>query len=1009
MNTVVKTKFLVKPVVAALAVALSAASAYADPTPTQLPGAGLIRAVNPGTTITSPKTFYCVQTAGVGCVAGTGGAGDQIYNGSLAAAFFPGSIQLNNAGGTARAVITWGGNQSTGVGAALDGTVRESYNPAGFNIGANAKVFFTSGAGVTNASVLNIDATGNPSQLFGQLVSTSDTTLGTGVAVPGVGGGAAPVVFVANANGIVIGPTGYMQIPNGGGLIGADMNKATTIYDFVANNGAGTTGYLNVTTGQSRVEVQGAIDGGIGPLVSNVPAAFVLLVGGDIVNTGNIYANKVQVDAGMRAYSSTTASDTINGISKTSVQRLYNVDTSSFVAGPNECTTSATCLEVAKSGSTFVNTGTISSKGGSITLWGAKGVRSGTAGNASLTVGLFADDTISTNVYEAGGMTELYNVVGRFTNYTSAYIADLFVNQATGWDGDVIIAANTRASAASSIEVDDTVAIRGVNVAINSTINQSQNSAINGSTTIESTNSVTITKNVGSADSLTITNSGAGGINISGNLSSDNDLGGAGQIYITNSSAGSPTTISGNVVVGNSGSYLGESLYIDVMGPLNITGNLASSTGSINVLNQSKSAATVINNGATFAWYDVNITTNANTDINSWIYAGISASSGSANIYNNALSSATTTTIAGSVWAYNYVDIHNNAGTGSNLNVDAALLAGNDIHVQSNGSLRMAQAVADGRIDVDVYGLNMVLTGPQTAGNVIDIYSPNAQGKVYTSAILTAPEIDLEVLNFKGVRDSGQDYTATSQKPNAQLVTDNLYLTAWGSINSPLTAASNPLNDWLKNSMWVKPYTPGAQVYMELSAIGGGFQAINLGVRGDAAIDSGSTVTPFFLTGYNTPAIIPPFLGSNLGSSLIVQTEGNLDIFAGSIPGFAPQFLFPGGVAFKAGGYLSINTNVNNAIASTQIYPFSGQWYESPTIIDTGYHATNPGSRINYSTYPLTGFGTAYWLTQPLPGQFMFVNTPDARFYNVYSTAIVGGAICNVPNPGPSPWPPAGC
>ncbi len=74
MNTVVKTKFSVKPVVAALAVALSAASAYADPTPTQLPGAGLIRAVNPGTTITSPKTFYCVQTAGVGCVAGTGGA-----------------------------------------------------------------------------------------------------------------------------------------------------------------------------------------------------------------------------------------------------------------------------------------------------------------------------------------------------------------------------------------------------------------------------------------------------------------------------------------------------------------------------------------------------------------------------------------------------------------------------------------------------------------------------------------------------------------------------------------------------------------------------------------------------------------------------------------------------------------------------------------------------------------------------------------------------------------------
>lgn len=1007
MNTVVKTKFSVKPVVAALAVALSAASAYADPTPTQLPGAGLIRAVNPGTTITSPKTFYCVQTAGVGCVAGTGGAGDQIYNGSLSAAFFPGSIQLNNAGTVARAVIQWGGAQ-TGLptGSALDTTIRESYNPAGFNIGANAKVFFTSSATVTNASVLNIDATGNPSQLFGQLVSTADVTLGTGVAVPGVGGGAAPVVFVSNANGIVVGPTGYMQIPSGGGLIGANLNNKTAILDFVADNGAGTTGYLNVISGQSRVEVQGAIDGGIGPFVSNVPAAFVLLVGGDVVNTGNIYANKVQVDAGMIANAG--ASDTIGGISKTAVQRLYNVDTSSFVAGPNEGTTVGT-LTVGKSGSTFVNTGTISSKGGAITLWGAKGVRSGTAGSASLTVGLFADTDIVTNVYEAGGMTELYNVVGRFTNYTGQYIDNLSINQAAGWDGDVIIAANTRASQTSSIEANSAVDIRGVNVTINSTINQAQNAAINGDVTITSTNSVTITKNVGSADDLIISNSGAGGINISGNLSSDNDLGGVGGIYISNTGAGSPTTISGNVVSGNATTDLGEPVSIDVNGPLNITGSLVSTTGDVNVFNASKTAATVINNAAVFAYYDVNITTHANTDINSWIYAGTGGAGGSAYIYNDALSSATTTTIAGAVWAYDFVDIHNNAGTGSNLNVDAALVAGGDIHVFSNGSLRMASALADDRIDIDVNGLNMVLTGAQEAGSVIDIYSPNAQGKVYTSAILTAPEIDLEILNFKGVRDNGQDYTSVAQKPNAQLVTDTLYLTAWGSINSPLSAASNPLNDWLKNSMWIKPYTPGAQVYASLSAIGGGFQAINLGVRGDAAIDSGDTLTPFFLVGYVSPSVIPPFLGSNLGSSLIVQTEGNLDIFAGNIPGFSPQFLFPGGVAFKAGGYLSVNTNVNNAIASTQIYPFSGQWFESPTIIDTGYHATNPGSRINYSSYPLTGFGTAYWLTQPVPGLFQFVNTPDARFYNVYSTAIVGGAICNVPNPGPSPWPPAGC
>ncbi|MCC6196243.1 MAG: hypothetical protein IT518_17450, partial [Burkholderiales bacterium] len=161
MNTVVKQKFAVKPVVAALAVAFAAVNAYADPTPNQLPGAGLIRAVNAGTTISSPSTFYFVS--------GGGAVGDQVYNGTSVFPFFPGSIQLENAGAVARAVIRWGGNPGS----------FETYNPAGFNIGLNATVFFTSAATVTSAAVLNVDASGNPSQIFGRLISTNDVKLGT--------------------------------------------------------------------------------------------------------------------------------------------------------------------------------------------------------------------------------------------------------------------------------------------------------------------------------------------------------------------------------------------------------------------------------------------------------------------------------------------------------------------------------------------------------------------------------------------------------------------------------------------------------------------------------------------------------------------------------------------------------------------------------------------------------------------------------------------------------------
>lgn len=1094
MNAVASTRFPVKPLVAALAIAFAAGGAYADPTPNQLPGAGLIRAVGTGTSISITNNAWLTSGKGV--------AGDQIYNGTLAAGFFPGSIQLESTSNVARAVIRWGGN-----GASL-----ETYNPQGFNIGTNAAVYFTSGGNVSNASVLNIDASGNPSQIFGKLVATSDVTLGTGVPVPGVGGGAAPVVFVSNANGIIVGSTGYLQLPSGGGLIGANMNNDTAMYDFVANNGAGTTGFLDITTGQSKVVVNGTIDGGmavsgggggmipngVGPagVNSNIPAAYVLLVGGDIVNTGNIFAANVFIDAGMRAYSSATASDTINGISKVSVQRLFSVDAGAYVAGPDECTSSATCVEVARTGSTFVNTGSISSTAnfmppvppdvvnvgplggksayGFIDIMAAKGIRSGTRGDTSKLIGLFADADIRTNVYEAGGLTEFYNAVDRYSIAPGLYIGSFEVNQATGWDGDVIVEALTRNSTLSSITTNYDVDIRGVNVTVNSTINHQLNPDNGYDTNIVSTNSMVISKDIGAGGFVNLTNTGAGGINISGNVLSDLDNGGYGGVVVSNTGSNAPTTISGNVTARG---YSTGDLDIDVNGPLNITGALASYSFDVNITNNKAGATTIINNpppaaavgasnvlavGTINASENVNITTHGNTDINSAIVGDF------VSIYNDAIPGSTTTTIAGSVLGFAGIDIHNNAGTSSNLNIDASLRTGfggprvgstataspmeseinfGDIHVFSHGNLRLSEATAVGSVYVDVDGLKVFLTGPITANafggetlvggsapaiqssGIVDINAVNANTRVATNAVITAPEVYLEVLNFKGVRNDGTDYTATSQKPAFQIAADLVVLTAYGSVNAPLTAAANPTNDWLKNSMWLASLTPGAQVQLSVSALGAGFQAINLGVAGDLAIDSGLTTTPFYLTGYASPVLVPPVPQGNVGSSLIVQATGNIDIYPGTpivvppivvpppvgnvvdaaLPTPTPlsQFLFPGGVVFKAGGYLAINTPINNAWSFNPA-PYQGQWFEAKTIIDSGYHATNAGSWINYSSYPVTGPGTAYSIAQPAPGLFQFVNTPEATHYNVYSTAILGGTLCNVPNP-PAPWPPSGC
>ena len=130
-------KFTLKPVVAALALAMAAGSAFAAPTVNQMPGAGQLQAVSLGSAGTS-------------------------ITGNVIGAPITGLVNGATIGVDGKVVLRWGG-----TGAPVDPS-----NPVGFNLGSNATLTFSAISG--GSAVLNIDASGNSSQIYGNLVSIGE-------------------------------------------------------------------------------------------------------------------------------------------------------------------------------------------------------------------------------------------------------------------------------------------------------------------------------------------------------------------------------------------------------------------------------------------------------------------------------------------------------------------------------------------------------------------------------------------------------------------------------------------------------------------------------------------------------------------------------------------------------------------------------------------------------------------------------------------------------------------
>jgi hypothetical protein len=976
MNTEAKSKFAVKPVVAALALAFSAVNAYAAPTPIQQPGSGLIRALTNTTFITSNTT----ATTGF-IVSGGGVVGEQIWDG-----YADSRITLNNgAGSYARAVITWG----------PFGTSFETRNPAGFNVGASAVLTFGSAAGITDAAVLNVDTSGNQSEIYGRMEGISD------IATPG----AIPRIFVANGNGIIVGAGAHIIAPTGVGLIGANLNNSVAWNDFIANNGVVPadlttpgTSYLNVNGTMAPVSIHGAIDGNA---IANAPAPFILIAGSTVTNTGNLFGNFVAVVAGVTEEASKA---TVNGVTNVTVNRLWDVDADTDLLSAPE-------VLAANAGGSFVNTGSISAQLGSanVGIAAANGIRSGTLGSADQTVGIFADGSLILENFDMSGSSavELYNVVSAYTQVPTPDLIDTIeINQYPGTGGDVTINALTRASQGSSLWTEGPIDIYGKNIAINSTINHVTNTAnFNEDLDIVSSGSLTTTAAIGAGNYVRITNTGAGGINIGATVTGNLDGGVQGGVYIDNAGSGAPTTISGDLISLATGF---GSINVNVNGDLDISGSMsvsdttyfAGEPHSVYVTNNKAGAKTSITSPTVDAGYNINVNVIGPLTVDSHFYAD-----NNINIQNNTAATSHSTMLDGVYYAGNEIYVSNLGSTGSNLVINGDLSASNNVHVWSGGDLTLGMVDTGSYAYLTSYGHSQTLNGPITAGNEVDYYAAYGLTLAKPAAVITAPYVYLETLNFRGVNSSGNAYLNEAQKPVAQIVADWVSLVSYGSFNAPIAGNTN----WPKNSIDIMPLSPGGAVGFDMSAVGGGFQAINVKFLGDAYVTSGATQTPFQLVGLTSSSIVPPFLTANGGSQLILHATGNMDIdgvygFYGPLGPYA--FQFPGGIAFIAEGYLSQNVPVYNAW-TTNGGAFQGVFYESPNIIASAYTATNDQNWVNYSSYPATGPSQAFIIHQTTPGLYQFVNTPDAIHNNTYTRVVTGAPFCTTPNP-PAPWAP-GC
>ncbi len=879
-----------------------------------------------------------------------------------------GLVVRNQGNITVNGVALPGGNQIIGLtnGATIATTVCckgtviqwgspgvvDSANKAGFNVAAGKTLTFN---GVGLSGFLNIDISGQLS-----------TIAGTVIAGPGVD------LAIANEKGITVASGAVITAPNGLSLVGANLNTIDAInaYDAAAQlqmsfagsspvavmSGANLTGvgtYLLVA-GSGSVNVSGKAPAG-----ATVP---IIVVGGVGSDFNTVSGTLTLNDMG-------TASTTVRSSAPADVTIGYGT-----VGTPFDASAAGHNLYVAANGN-LTNTGVVEfgADGTVVTShlqWTGALINSGTLQTTKAATGLDFDvegttvpwfnNTASTNpLYAKGGL----NNSGTMTS-KDGYL-DIGVNGPIT-NGGTLNAGN------GYLDLTTTAG------------------AIDNSATVTGSSNIYVY----AAD---------GNVTNSGSMTAD-----ASDLFIwagSNGKASNPH----NIV--NSGKLTSNKSYV----------SLQSEFGSI-----TNTATGVITAS------DVYIYANYSTD-------GVFGSATNAGTIN-------ITSKGGNVEFFNYGtgDINvggtvQATGTGNYIGYFSAAHSGNPVPgVTARGTTTISTPItvlAD-KTSEGIYlaGEKIVVTAPLTVSEAttgagagtITFWGSNGFGGNATTigANLTAggfyfytneggelggQPFDMSVaLNGNLTTTAGgnrtvQMYDVSSVTGPGVITANHVVFDASGNVRNVTS------NNYLLNGLRIT--TVGTAPVVEFTARSPAVQVINLAITGAATVSSGNTVVindPCYtgLCFLPSGGYIPQ---SNAGSSLLVTATGNLTIGANDGPGtfigggqgglsFTNGFLFPGGVAFVAGGALNVNTVVDNAFIGTAV-PFQGVYFQGTTINALQPVYTNGNSFVNYSVRPNGGVGLSTTYQARAGTNFLgFPNltamiNPNDSFLNTYT--VLANAVAN--------------